>query len=292
MVSDNHTPTRGARTGDRAQLILIAAIALAFIILSIVVVFNSVLYTQTMSSSSSIETTSDAQLAELEMARGVRGIAQEVNLNSSLDGSNDLSDVNSILNDNSSAFIGQYQNASADRRPAIANVTNITANKPAKAIKADLDSDVKNSSSDKWENGREIGHFVIEFNSDFSGEINVSVSSEEEDDYELIDDGHECFNENEPIVFDFVANTTIESEPSSCQIEMINTGQEYTNFSIEGSGYDNIRTLELVAEGDDELIGNGDEYTAAWAVLLEYTYDTSELSVDREFEVEVYGDRR
>lgn len=308
MVSDSPTPARSAR--DRAQLILIAAIALAFIILGIVVVFNSVLYTQTMSSSSSIETTSDAQQAELEMARGVRGIAHDVNLNSSHDA---LDDVNGTLESNSSPLVGQYQNATAERRPAIVDLSVVGASEPARATNSSVPNiiteslvfDASNRSSG------EIGHFVVKLDSTEFGENDELIVSANEsvtvteitiesdnDDLKIDHPDGNCSVEptEDIVVFDFTTGTITggDSGTTECSIRLIDPDESYTWIRLEGDA-EGDNYYELVARGDAELTWVSifeDGHPAAWTTLLEYTYDTSELSVDRQFEVDVYGDRR
>ena len=60
---------------DRGQLVLIAAVTIAFILLGVVVVFNGVLYTQTLSSSASGQAISDADRSALEIEDGVCALA-------------------------------------------------------------------------------------------------------------------------------------------------------------------------------------------------------------------------
>ncbi|MCU4971785.1 hypothetical protein OB955_03410 [Halobacteria archaeon AArc-m2/3/4] len=248
-----------------------------------------------MSSSSSIETTSDAQLAELEMARGVRGIAQEVNLDSSHD---NLSDVNNTLEKNSEAFTRQYQNATAERRPAIVDVSVVGVDTEATAISSEATGEVFNSSS---RSHGEVGHFVLRLDEDFDGEVTI-VANEDEDEVRI--EGNSDFSitdvndESCPVtptegtvVFDFSTGTIfgIEDEDHDCEIKLINPNESYESLHIDS---DEEVDYELVARGGDPLGGGASGHPAAWTVDLEYTYDTSELSVDREFEVEVYGDRR
>lgn len=60
---------------DRGQLVLIAAVTIAFILLGVVVVFNGVLYTQTLSSSASGQAISDADRSALEIEDGICALA-------------------------------------------------------------------------------------------------------------------------------------------------------------------------------------------------------------------------
>ncbi|MCU4752710.1 hypothetical protein OB919_12110 [Halobacteria archaeon AArc-curdl1] len=71
-----HESTRDEATRhDRGQLVLIAAVTIAFILLGVVVVFNGVLYTQTLSSSASGQAISDADRSALEIEDGVCALA-------------------------------------------------------------------------------------------------------------------------------------------------------------------------------------------------------------------------
>ena len=71
---------------DRGQLVLIGAITIAFILLGVVVVFNGVLYTQTLSSSASGQTLSEADRVELEIEDAVCVADAHGNVTRDLDG--------------------------------------------------------------------------------------------------------------------------------------------------------------------------------------------------------------
>lgn len=67
MVTENSDSKR-----DRGQLILIGAISIAFILLGVVVVFNSVQYTETVSSSESTNDLQDLRVVESELRTGLQ----------------------------------------------------------------------------------------------------------------------------------------------------------------------------------------------------------------------------
>jgi len=77
------SPSRGRDSSgeharsDRGQLVLIAAISIAFILLGVVVVFNGVLYTQTVSSSAAEQSLSEPSVIELEVEDAVCALADE-----------------------------------------------------------------------------------------------------------------------------------------------------------------------------------------------------------------------
>ncbi|MDQ2051375.1 hypothetical protein RBH26_12905 [Natronolimnohabitans sp. A-GB9] len=111
MVTDR---TRGRRSDDRSaddrpdrgQVILIGAIALAFIILGVVVVFNGVVYTETLSSGETGQSASSAETTELEVRQGIACL---------LDGETGDDDLEET-------YTGLYQNATAHSQPAAVDI--------------------------------------------------------------------------------------------------------------------------------------------------------------------------
>jgi len=103
---------------DRAQLILIGAITLAFIILGVVVVFNGVLYTETLSSGGTTQSASTADTVELEVEQGVGCLLEEVN-----DDTSTTSLLDDHAEDNISTFSDSYQNATVHSTPATVTVS-------------------------------------------------------------------------------------------------------------------------------------------------------------------------
>lgn len=59
---------------DRAQLVLIGAISIAFILLGVVVVFNSVQYTETVNNGGANDDLQDARMVESELQRGIEAL--------------------------------------------------------------------------------------------------------------------------------------------------------------------------------------------------------------------------
>ena len=102
MVSDDRT---------RGQVILIGALSLAFIILGIVVVFNGVLYTETLSSITTGQGVSDASVTEQEVEHGIGCMLERGAGN------------NTAIEDNISAFNAAYQNTTVQSEPAVVQIT-------------------------------------------------------------------------------------------------------------------------------------------------------------------------
>lgn len=107
MVSDRE---------DRGQVILIGAIALAFIILGVVVVLNGVLYVETLSSGPSSQSASNADVVGHEVERGVGCLLEKVNNESTVH----LADH---AKDNISTFNDAYQNTTIGSTTTYVNIT-------------------------------------------------------------------------------------------------------------------------------------------------------------------------
>ncbi|MFA9425258.1 hypothetical protein [Natronorubrum sp. A-ect3] len=95
---------------ERGQVILIGALALAFIILGVVVVFNGVVYTETLSSSETGQSATTAEATELEVQQGIGCLI-------------DRQDDDDLLEENITAFNDLYQNSTAHSSPAVVNIS-------------------------------------------------------------------------------------------------------------------------------------------------------------------------
>lgn len=72
---------------ERGQLILIGAVAIAFILLGIVVVFNGVQYTETVSNDGAQDDLENVEMIKIETENGIEGLLQRT------DNSTELQDV-------------------------------------------------------------------------------------------------------------------------------------------------------------------------------------------------------
>lgn len=109
---------------SRGQVILIGAITLAFIILGIVVVFNGVLYTETLSSGSSSQSATDATVTELEIEQGVSCILAK----------------GGDTGENITAFNKAYRNVTVESTTAAVNITEGVSNSTSTNITITYDS--------------------------------------------------------------------------------------------------------------------------------------------------------
>lgn len=116
MVSHDHDRGRG-------QVILIGAITLAFIILGIVVVFNGVLYTETLSSGGTSQSASDADVVEYEVNQSVGCTLEWVESESDESGAA----LEAQAEANLTALETAYRESKAQSTPAIVTIDDIDA---------------------------------------------------------------------------------------------------------------------------------------------------------------------
>lgn len=111
-------------------MILIGAVALAFIVLGVVVVFNGVLYTETLSSANTGQSASNAEATELEVRQGIACLAAEYEGQNLTDEDGNLSDgYLDVVNENENQLIEDieefdelYRNATAHSQPTAVDI--------------------------------------------------------------------------------------------------------------------------------------------------------------------------
>ncbi|GAB3018318.1 DUF7261 family protein [Natronobiforma cellulositropha] len=285
---------------ERAQLVLIAAIAVAFIILGVVVVLNSVLYTQTISSSTSIEQTGDAHQTELELERNLRGLVQETNRNGG--------DVDAEV----AAFLELYERSSGESRP-VAISAEMVDEEPGVLFQEEPSSPL-NDEGEVFDSTlpREFGQLLVTIDldqSDSNGRLELNLS----------DDTTVWFTRvsaSDTVTVEVVGGPQCEITPQSSESVTIDVLRGEANGEYDSSdcldvasavqgSYDSLQFEDpaisigdlygsyevVVAGGEPGIIPSHDGREVAWALELEYTSDSSDLSYERSLPIEVYGDR-
>lgn len=131
-------------SNDRGQVILIGAITLAFIILGIVIVFNGVLFTETISAGDTSQSAATADKIELEVTHGVACSMANAEGNSSAE-------------DNVETFADRYQHITAESDSAVIDISHENINVGENNWSVDVD--ISYDSADlSYEQTREITH--------------------------------------------------------------------------------------------------------------------------------------
>lgn len=100
---------------SRAQLILVGAVAIAFIVMGLVVVFNTILYTENVASSGGVSEPREAQRMKAASEAGSRGLVHRVGTDGNWTTQLGLE---TAIEENASRYSGNVTNVTADRTPA------------------------------------------------------------------------------------------------------------------------------------------------------------------------------
>ncbi len=250
----------------RGQIILIGAIALAFIILGIVVVFNGVLYTETISSSSTSQSAADVEVTQYELENGVAGIVHRSNLD----------DDDYSIN----GYPSLFRNVTASGGAVMTDI-GIESSPASEATGATGDVDDLNGGNiSADDHNAQVGHFVLEIE-EFNGDGIVIDNST---DSTRIDSGTVG---STPARIDLVAGTVNGTSRSDVP-QVFDPDTEYDDVTVTvGSNVDG--TYELVAKGDNSLDTRLNTHNGAWAVTATITYESNTVSFEQTDDVSVYG---
>jgi|GEM_PF-584020 len=279
---------------NRGQVILIGAITLAFILLGIVVVFNGVLYTETVSESSTSQSTADAEVVEQGVERNLVEIAHRWNFNESTDRS-DFEDIGS------GEFAYQYRDMTANSRSAITSVEDINIESDQEA---DVVSENDTTGNISFDSDSEIGYFVLNLNANddiITVEANHStgdpdITIQPQDDHFKLKEVSDCEVPAEQVRFNLITGQTNVTPTGSCdpetfrnELSIIESDKSYSDLEIEFSSGDDLGTYDIVTTGGS--ISGSDP--GIWSFDITFTYESNQVSYKRTAStIEVYGDRR
>ncbi|ELY73599.1 hypothetical protein C488_12383 [Natrinema pellirubrum DSM 15624] len=277
-------------------MILIGAITLAFIILGLVVVVNSVLLTETLSSEDSGRSGSDAATVEYDIEQGIAGIAHRGNLRWGNDTPSDYNEKLRAVVEDGNGFRRQYQNVTGNSRPVIVDIS-VDGVPEDQQAKAKSDEPIPNGTVNNGSDSK-VGHLSLNLQYDGTGD-NVTVyrngtgsesieitgaSLPDGDGFNITDeDGEICTVRNERAEIDLVTGAVNATVDGSCDRQFIDPDVP-TSPRIEGDT--NMGTYDIVTRAD---LSDGSD--AAWAVDVTVTYDSSDVSYERPYRVFLYGDR-
>lgn len=244
---------------DRGQLLLVGAVAVAFIILGVVVIFNGVLYTQTISAGDSVEGIDDVSTSERELERGIQGYVQRANLDGEGNDFDEFEDE----------FASPYRNAKTNSRPVIVDVS-VENHEEATWVSEDGANNLN------LDDEHRIGYFTLTVDSDSDIDVTDTGSNLEVDVSEK-DDG-DCTVESDeyPVKLDLVRDAADGDLVGDCAFGIGPDGDQYDTIEIDDED-GLVESYDIVLEGDV----SGENSNAAWSVDIEYTYDSSDLEFER-----------
>ncbi|UTF54064.1 DUF7261 family protein [Natronosalvus rutilus] len=265
---------------DRGQLVLISAVTIAFILLGVVVVFNGVLYTQTLSSSASGQTVSDAERTAVEVIQGVQTIAEqrdEVAVDPDEDDSGPFID-------GIDTFLVQYQNQATTNRPVVVS----SDPSPVSGTYA-----IANLSAGRTVSDADIYGVALTLErGDLDDDVTVKLSestevtiSENDGTLEIEQGDDRCAIEfdEEPATIDFVTGTVHGAERTTCSASKLPPTMDgelvVTSENTEGV------QLEVLIDDESSLEGSEHEESAVVAIEVGLEYATNDLTHSRTLEV-------
>lgn len=303
MVDDHRPGTdRQNHYRNRAQIILIGAITIAFIILGVVVVFNGVLYTETLSSTGTSQSGADANSVETEVENGVRGIGQYGNINWENISESEYEDHLETSINNGGGYGELYENATATYRPTITAVrapaTTQTVVTPARI---ETDVDIDDGDMNLSETEERVGHLELRLENASAGdtvEIDADGSTltleRTSDSFEVV--GEDCEIYETEIAVELVGGSVNAStDGDDCDaLSHLDYETEYEEITIDDGGDDIEGEYDIVVRGSDSLDIDGivdqNQY-GAWTIEVEISHDSNDISYAKTHEFDVYGDR-
>ena len=274
---------------NRGQVILIGAITLAFILLGIVVVFNGVLYTETISESSTSQSTADAEMVAEGLERNLVEIAHRRNLNGN-DPYKFADEITAI-----DGFRDQYRNTTANSRSVSVNADEVSIETEAAIV---VDEPIGDPPQDINVSGSQIGYLVLDLDANDGDDITIETDpgskdvSIESDSNSFEVDG--CEIESDEVRFDLVTGKTdsrsaVDCDPDKLQekLSIIDSSTMYDEIVLTG---DDLGTYDIVVRD-----GFGDnpnkDHDGIWKIEADITYESTQVSYERtDATIEVYGD--
>ncbi|ELY98873.1 hypothetical protein C482_11368 [Natrialba chahannaoensis JCM 10990] len=265
-TTDSEASQANTSQRDRGQVILIGAIALAFIILGIVVVFNGVLYIETISSSATSQSAADAAVTQHELEKGVAGIIHRQNIDDTEYGTEQYSTL--------------FTNVSSNSGPVITDISVTDDSSSGAAVATgEIDSDVFNGNNISRDGeDPQVGHLRLEVE-EFGGSLDIDTPEESVTiDDQMVD--------HEPAQIDLVAGTVNGTSHSELQLFDPETSYEQVEAELHG---DIEGEYELVTKDENTLAPRFSGTTGSWAIEATVTYDSNDVSFSQTYDIPVYG---
>ncbi|THE62835.1 hypothetical protein D8Y22_20455 [Salinadaptatus halalkaliphilus] len=301
-------------TRDRAQVILIGAIVIAFVILGVVVVLNGLVHTEEVSSSSTSQSTTDLAVIEYELEQGIAGLGNEtVNLGenddlaSAIEDADDEQDMRDIFDFDEPEdwkdseiikddFSNDFKKSKSSSRGVVTNITAVDTsvtmeggsniNVPANEDRNVIDSD------DEF-----LGR-VFEFKIDFTGnqelDLNiengngetVTVEVDGNNDEIRISNGDNCNNVDlHQAEIDFVSGE-LNNVEESCDLDVIDIDSSYNEIHMDNRG-SSIDVDFIGIAGSNDL---SSDFEIPWILEIIYSYDTENIESNRSVEIDMYSE--
>lgn len=303
MVSaDGWGPTSLA--DDRGQLILVGAIAMALIVIGLVLVINTALFTDVVGSEGTVEGAKGAGVASEEIEDSVGQVVHEENVDGSRATTVEWSDVRGTTEGNLTDLL---LNTSLDGQGAYLDVTLGADRKPGQFVYQDGDTPFSTASVPRGPSDRTaVGHFELGVLPSVSGTVQITVqgSAAGSETLTVTTDGSSDVDVNPSTG----SCPTVEGAGSYLWIDVRHgvdaTGQCHFDLfqSLEGPYRVTVDQTGGSPQGQYRMVVDEDASSdlpcgvlnvhcegAVWTYELSYTYETIETTAEADsVEVPVY----
>lgn len=299
------------RHGERAQLILVGAIALAFLLFGIVVVFNSAIHTQAAGQDGPVERAGEPPAIEAQLEAGIREVVRSANRPPNESAENESDDpVETWVEGNLSAFENRSRRATGESRPVLVDIQDLQVHGNGTLVHeggADNLSDGTERVAFNATNGpHDVERFRLTVNTSTFGAVAVRfddrrINVHRETDVLVVEDGeNRCEIEIDPAADPPSGDDNVTVDLLTGDIDADDEGTEECLAGLfEEPAVDEITfdegdaaegRFELVVGADREDVDSDFAYrTAVSSVEATTHYESNELTYERELEIDVYG---
>lgn len=288
-------------TDDRGQLILIGAIAIALIIVGVVLVVNTALFTEVVGSEGTVETAKESGVAAEELSGSVSALVHQENVEPGTDAPDTVdTDVDTDLEP-------RLVNSSLDSRGAFVSVDFTGVNESGTHVYQDTTDPIDDGAGGDVvipdTGDTDVGYLRMVIDTGAAnGQMDVVVNGTSSNEELHID-----ASASDRVTFDSTA------EPGDCTVEAtdgnvsvdVRSGVTYGEechfelfdavdgpYRIEFQGGDDVHGQYYVVVRESTttvlpcIVSDCD--TAVWSYDLQYSYDTGDVRSEGEREVAVY----
>jgi len=161
---------------DRAQLILVGAVAIAFIVLGLAVVFNTVLYTENVASTGAASAPRDAQILDNEVEYGVKELIARTNVEGKWQ---TLSEARSGIDDNVTQYSDGLMRVQGAAAPTIVSVTTIDSTETIDGISGSdqIGATIQQTDGGQFVDNTDDGNWTVVDDGAPLGDFNMTVKA-------------------------------------------------------------------------------------------------------------------
>lgn len=275
---------------ERGQLILVGAIAIALILLGLVLIVNTALFTQVVGSEGTVESAKEGGVSGQEIGDSIGAVVAEENVEEDFVSTIDTDVEGAVENDLESA----YAKRTVETSGSFVSMEYIDSEEPGSIIEQDSPAAI-----DSWDpviQDSDVGEFLLVVNTGPSsnGEVEIDVTPDGESmktlEVEVNGPGTEVDLTGAASCSDIRATDgTVRIdlrhgsvyEDRRCQFDLFTNGSENYDVSFRNVG-DDVTGTYVIATDDTGISSEPpsvDVTEAVWRFSYEFTYESKDATV-------------